>query len=385
MPRKPSKPAKIVVGRIRARAIRGPHRDGSGRWYWRAEINEDASTRTVWSGWGLPTDVERDLAVLVAQDRLDAAERVHDVRTVRDLLECYIAAQRTRPDLRPATVRVRTFAARRLVGAIGDVRLACLNMATVEEYRNIRGRSGYAGRTTILDIEVLRSAWLWGRPRGLVEGEPPPRVRVKAEPVQSRYTPSPGEVAAVLHELAKLDRRKGLDLSIRSDWPWMMILLHFATGARLSEIGGLRVSDYDHSRGILSVNGKTGSREVPVLDPLVLDRLRDWTQGRPGDAWLLMVSPMGAKGIGKYLNAACEAAGVPRFTTHALRRLTVDTLARSGVDVATAADILGHSPAVMLNVYRTVSAADRRAGVAKASLGRLPRGEVVPLRERGSE
>ena len=55
----------------------------------------------------------------------------------------------------------------------------------------------------------------------------------------------------------------------------------------------------------------------------------------------------------------------------------MDRLARAGVDVGTAAAVLGHSPAVMLSVYRQVGLDERRAAID--ALERLPRGEVIEL------
>ena len=379
MARKTRRPATRSVGPIKLRAIRGPHKEHATRWYWRAEVYEAGASRTVWTGWADPDDAARTAAEILSRGMLDTPKNAAALTTVKDLLECFIAAQEARADLRPATVRVRRFAARRLIGAIGEVRLSRVGLSTVEDYRDQRAREGYAGRTIVLDVEVLRTAWAWGRPRGAVDGEPPPRVRVKVVPKVTRYTPTPGEVAAVLAQLKTLGPRKGLAREIRPGWPWLMLLLHFATGARLSEVGGLRVGDVDLAAGVIRVSGKTGPRDVPLLDPAIVAELRGWTEGRHPTAMLLTVSARGSKQIQKYLNAACEAAEVPRFTTHALRRLVADTLARSGVDVATAAAILGHSPMVMLTVYRTVSAEDRRAGALRAGLGKLPRGVVIDL------
>ena len=65
------------------------------------------------------------------------------------------------------------------------------------------------------------------------------------------------------------------------------------------------------------------------------------------------------------------------FTPHGLRRLVVDRLARAGVDVGTAAALLGHSPTVMLQHYRAVNDGDRRRAVAQARLGMLDGERVV--------
>ncbi len=81
----------------------------------------------------------------------------------------------------------------------------------------------------------------------------------------------------------------------------------------------------------------------------------------------------------KTLGRACTRAGVPRFTAHGLRRLAVDAMVRSGVDVATAAGFLGHSVSVMLGHYRQVSREDKRQALASTGLAEVPRGEVVPF------
>jgi integrase len=83
--------------------------------------------------------------------------------------------------------------------------------------------------------------------------------------------------------------------------------------------------------------------------------------------------------LSRRLHAAQEAAGTPRWTWHALRRLAVDIMARRGIDIATAAAITGHTPTVMLEHYRRVSAADLRR--AAAELG----GQVLPFNPRGRE
>ena len=57
------------------------------------------------------------------------------------------------------------------------------------------------------------------------------------------------------------------------------------------------------------------------------------------------------------------------FTSHGLRRMVVNRILRSGMDIKTAAELMGHSPCVMLSHYRRVTQEDRNAGVAKAGLG----------------
>ena len=82
-----------------------------------------------------------------------------------------------------------------------------------------------------------------------------------------------------------------------------------------------------------------------------------WPMRRPDNAVL------------EQLTHACRRAGVPRFTPHGLRRMVVNRILRAGADITAAAELMGHSPSVMLSYYRRVSSEDRAAGVAQAGLG----------------
>lgn len=86
----------------------------------------------------------------------------------------------------------------------------------------------------------------------------------------------------------------------------------------------------------------------------------------------------------RYLPRACESGGVPAFSPHGLRRSAVDAYLRAGVDVGRAADLLGHSPKVMLEHYPQVTLDDRRRAVARARLGHLDEAKVLPFRSEPS-
>lgn len=48
------KPPNLAFGRVRIRPLRGPSGD---RWYWRAEVHQNGSSRTVWVGWATQEEV----------------------------------------------------------------------------------------------------------------------------------------------------------------------------------------------------------------------------------------------------------------------------------------------------------------------------------------
>jgi integrase/recombinase XerC len=161
-------------------------------------------------------------------------------------------------------------------------------------------------------------------------------------------------------------------------WPRLALLLLYATGARLGEVGALRWEDVDLVAGPVHLHGKTGGRTVP-LHPQVLAAIE--AAPRRG-IFVLGIEPITIHGLRYHLDSACYRAKVPRWTPHGLRRLACDTLYRAGVDVGTAAAVLGHSPQVALRYYRRASDADMREAVARARLGVLPAGDVISIEGR---
>ena len=362
------RPKKLIVGRVRARVIRGPHRDGSGRWYWRAEVNESGSTRTVWSGWEHRDTIEAMMVDLVARNALESSSPKETVETIQDLMECWVGSQKKRADLAPDSYRNYKSRGHRIVPIIGDVKLDRIDVTTIERFRDVRLRQGDAASTVKQDLKALRAAWRWGRELGFCPMKDLPTIRLKAKSVREKYTPPIDDIIAVLHEL--------------DGWPRLALRLLFATGARVGEISELQWKhiDFNSQNPSITLRGKTGKRCMPILSE-VMTALADCRDDAPDDAGIFGVSPkMVRSRLGpKYLARACENAGVKRFTPHGLRRAAVDALQRQGVDIGTAAELLGHSPQVMLQYYRQSTMEDRRRAIAMTRLGSLDTGAVIPF------
>ncbi|HHO49658.1 MAG TPA: site-specific integrase [Deltaproteobacteria bacterium] len=356
------RPSPIEVGPLRARAVRprgvrGPH---DGRWYWRGE----QAREMVWRGWATRDEASMALARILVELPRRRPSQLSDVRTVRELCEAW---HRTtlegRTDLSPYTLRSTRQAGQRISAGLGAVRLDRLGGAVLEEWVGARRRRGNATLSIQSDLQILGRIWRWGQAVGAA---PPydlalPRIRTRHK--RPRYTPTLPEVAAVVRELE----------ASAPLWTSVAVQLATATGARIGEIATLVWERVDLEAGLVELVGKTGPRTVPLRAELValLGTLPRHS------AWVLGVAPATCRNIRGHLGAACDRAGVQRFTPHALRRLAVDRLARAGVDVGTAAAVLGHSPAVMLSVYRQVGLDERRAAID--ALERLPRGEVIEL------
>lgn len=357
------RPDPITMGFLRARAVRprGVRGPQDGRWYWRAQLRR----RDVWTGWANPQELVTALAKLlvegVPEEKEDSA--LDDIKSVQDLVDCWFdTAVAERADLSPRTVECYREGCQRIRSGLGDHQVERLGRAALDQWVTGRQRQNNATTTISADLGTLQQAWRWGRQVGACPDRDLAAPRLKASP-KARYTPKLSDVAAVVRVLEA------------GPSPWVAVLLRLAaaTGARVGELASLTWDRVDLEAGLIELQGKTGARIVPLRSDLIslLSSLDQST------STVLGVSTLTARHPGGYLAPACEAAGVRYFTMHGLRRLAVDRLARAGIDIGTAAAILGHTPEIMLAKYRQVGLDERRRAVA--ALDRLPRGEVVSL------
>ncbi len=276
-----------------------------------------------------------------------------------DIIRTWLADAQRRPDLAKSTKVEYGRIARHLIAWPG----AEDNAHALTDYVEARRSAGVAPRTIVLELRVLSIATHWAE-RHLGAPRPPVLPRIKVDQrvfALNHRTPTPAEAAAAIRAMAIDDWR----LAVR---------LIAATGARAGEVLALRCSDLDLSSGRLALGAsegaaKTGMRWFP-LDAATLRAL----DGRGSGPTPLLdfsgrKSPLQA--LQRRLRGACEAAGVPTFTPHGLRRMVVGRLIRAQVDPATAASLTGHSIDVMLKHYREVTDEDRRIAAERAMLGVL--------------
>ena len=340
-----NRPTPIEIKDHHLSVVRGPREDG--RWYWRART---PARDTIWTGWATPGE-----AACALRERLNEPEPAPDLHTVADLLQLWLAARDRDPTVRETTKIVCIRQAHHLQRLLGAQLLSTLDESQQEHYRNTRLGEGAAPRSVLGELITLRAAWRWAIRCELLQATPMASVKVKLRGyVQNHHTPTEPEVHTVLAHMRGDELLAGQVLAI--------------TGARVSEVTGLRRCDVDLQRGVLHLNGKTGPRDFP-LTAMLRQLLQD--RAAPGQERLLALH----KNSGKHqvwlaLRRACEAAAVPTFSPHGLRRMAVNRLLRAGVEPKVAAALTGHSVRVMLKVYRQASDEDRVKGVRQAGLGR---------------
>jgi len=295
---------------------------------------------------------------------------VGPIKNVGDLMDHWVLRSQGRPDLAANTLDHYEKCARHVVAWMRDVAITGVDAASLDRYHRGRVAEEAAPRTISQEFLILRMAWKWGWERGHVHVRVLPRHPVRIPPAEfkiNHHTPVAADVAAVLQKM-------------KGEW-WMALKLLATTGARRGEVCALQRDDLNVRNGLLTLGGhlganKTGPREFPLPGRL-LDMLSDRADGSDRPLLEFGVAHPGSALAGR-LNRACAAAGVDRFTPQALRRMVVNRMIDSGVNIKTAASLTGHSIEVMLKYYQQSTVQHQRAAVLAAGLDDLRgQGQVI--------
>ena len=160
-------------------------------------------------------------------------------------------------------------------------------------------------------------------------------------------------------------------------------LLLLITGARVSELASLNLSDVGGNRDAIRIVGK-GDRERQVFVPegRVSDILDRHVEGRrraaDSDGPLFIGrsgNPLSAASIRRIVRRLSRSAGIPsKVTPHVLRHTAATALLEAGVDMRFVQRLLGHRSIVTTQIYTHVSDTALKAAVAAAAVcGQLPR------------
>lgn len=148
-----------------------------------------------------------------------------------------------------------------------------------------------------------------------------------------------------------------------------ILAVAYAGGLRRAEIVGLTMDSFDRAAAVLTVKGKRNkSRTVPMQNG-ALAALTDWLAVRgeaPGAVFTrigkggkLTHEGMTAQAVYYILAERAQAAKVPEFSPHDMRRTFAGDMLDAGVDISTVQKLMGHA-----NVT-TTAGYDRRGERAK--------------------
>jgi len=166
-------------------------------------------------------------------------------------------------------------------------------------------------------------------------------------------------------------------LALRDALPFYLkgfVTFAYKTGWRKSEIGGLKWSNVDLSKGIVRLEpGETKNSEARTVyaDTELKDILNFQWEARKRNRTLTHYLFPGKDGISPIgdirgaWNTACEEAKIGKHIFHDFRRTAVRNMVRSGVSERVAMTISGHKTRAVFDRYNIVNENDLKAATEK--------------------
>ena len=300
-----------------------------GIWHCRWEIEKDRRMRTTREPLRNPRKAEE-----VAQQKYQAAllrSRGEEPEcTLAEAVVKWVAAHRYKSESHRENIE--RFG-RLHLGELGPLMLSQVTTARVEDWINVL--LDHLGPSTVNQcLTYLRIICKWAVRRRMIRAVPfdVPEIKSKRKPKPLLPT------ARVQEWLAKVD---GLTTTHRA--PRMVLRLQVGMGLRPSEARRARWEWLDWERGTYSPGNTKGGDVVarPVPDWL-LDYLRP--HAKPS-GWMVPTKhgvPVGATMLGRIVEGACKALGIPRLTPHRLRATYATWLSEEGVPIQDIREVLEH-------------------------------------------
>ena len=244
----------------------------------------------------------------------------------------------------------------------------------------VTGGQGASRRTR----NVASAMFAWGMEHGLCASNPFVGVTLTSAPVRERFL-TKEEAGRLLDAIAKLESA-GAASNTFADALRLLLL----TGARKTEVLGLKWSEVDMARGILvlppdrtKAGGKTGVRRIQ-LSPPALEILRvrreqlgsravQFQAGSNPSAQNEFVFPAArgeghAVGLRRVFQKVCAEANLPGLRIHDLRHSFASFAVANGTSLFLVGKLLGHASARTTERYAHLSGDPLQDAVA--SIGR---------------
>jgi len=233
-----------------------------------------------------------------------------------------------------------------------------LNHRQMRRYLAELDQAGYARRTVARRLSAVRSLFSYLLGEGLAASDP---SSVLVAPKIPRRLPKivPGDALQAMLEAPDADTPLG-----QRDRAVLELL--YATGARVSELSGLRLGDLDLAQGQLTVMGK-GSKEriVPVHRKGIAVVRMYLATGRPmlarqdSDDHLFLSSrgrPYSSDAIRRMFKRTLTCVGtIQSLSPHSMRHTFATHLVEAGADLRTVQELLGHVALSTTQIYTHLS------------------------------
>lgn len=191
---------------------------------------------------------------------------------------------------------------------------------------------------------------------------------------RGRTLPKPLEEAVVLHLLDTLDDDSAVGLRDAA-----LLELLYGTGARVSEVTGLAVSDLDFDEGLIRVTGKGSKQRLVPMGRSLERALRHYLSpgGRsefpmPRPTTRLFLNqrggPLTRQGVDLIIERRALTAGIDRQTisAHVFRHSCATHMLAHGADIRVVQELLGHASIATTQRYTAVSVTSLRSAYTAA-------------------
>ncbi len=151
-----------------------------------------------------------------------------------------------------------------------------------------------------------------------------------------------------------------------------MLELLYATGIRVSELIGLKISDVDLSKDLLKCKNRVipfGSNAREALAEYLKESRDALLKGNESDILFpsCLGDPMSRQGFWKLIKAYGKKAGIQmEITPHTLRHSFAAHMMAGGADVHSVSEMLGHSDVYTTQVYAQLGQNDLRKVYSQA-------------------
>ena len=231
----------------------------------------------------------------------------------------------------------------------------------------ITGGEGTARRTK----STAAAMYAWAAEAGLVTANPFAKIRMSVGATRQKFL-APDEARAFLRAIDGLQSQGAVSRTFAD-----ALRLLLLTGARKTEILGLRWNEVDFAHGLLSLppertkaGGRSGQRHIS-LSPQALALLTDRRNDPDRHGVFVFPSTRGAAhiiGLRKPFLQVCDAAGVKGLRIHDLRHTFASLAVGAGESLVVVGKLLGHA-----NSRTTDRYAHLANGPLQRAVGRIGR------------
>jgi len=230
----------------------------------------------------------------------------------------------------------------------------------LEAFVAARRASGDAASSVARGVASLRGWFAYLVDEGVLTNDPSARLRGGR---RGRTLPKPlseVEMATLLDSVPSLTARDKRDRAL--------LELLYASGARVSEVTGLKLGDLDFDEELILLNGKGSKQRLVPLGPTVRRSLSDYL-GPGGRKELVgrrrsdkvFVNARGGdlsrQGVDLIIANRALAAGIDRarVSAHVFRHSCATHMLAHGADVRVVQELLGHASIATTQLYTAVS------------------------------